>query len=200
LRAGLAPLNPTRYFARVSAINEKTLPPNLYIAGFMGTGKSAIGRRLAELERLRFIDSDDAITRLAGKSVAKIFAEEGETEFRRMEREFVEGGHPARGCVVALGGGLVTQPGIIEALRAKGVLVCLIASVESILQRTRGNRARPLLNVADPEARVRDLLAEREPYYKRAGTCIMTDGRPLSDLVAHLDRIYRREAKNYPAK
>lgn len=199
-RAGLAPAGPTRYGARVSAIHEKTLPPNLYLAGFMGTGKSALGRRLAELEHLRFIDSDDVISRTAGKPVAKIFAEEGEAEFRRREREFVESGHPPRGCVVALGGGLVTQPGMIEALRAKGVLVCLTASVESILKRTSGNRARPLLNVADPEARVRELLAEREPYYKRAGTCIMTDGRSLSDLLAHLDRIYRREAKNYPAK
>src|ERR1035438_5655508 len=91
------------------------LPPNLYLAGFMGTGKSALGRRLAELERLRFIDSDEVISHATGKSVAEIFAEEGEAEFRRREREFVEGGHPARGCVVALGGGLVTQPGIIES-------------------------------------------------------------------------------------
>ncbi len=166
----------------------------------MGTGKSALGRKLAEMKNLRFIDSDDVIARGANKPIAQIFAEEGEAEFRRMEREFIEHGHPARGCVVALGGGLVTQPGMIEALRARGVLVCLIASPETILQRTRNNPSRPLLNVPDPEARIRELLAAREPFYQRAGTCIMTDGRSLGDLIAHLDRIYHREARNYPAK
>jgi len=166
----------------------------------MGTGKSALGRKLAELKGLRFIDSDDVIARGANKPIAQIFADEGEAEFRRMEREFIEHGHPARGCVIALGGGLVAQPGMIEILRARGVLVCLIASPETILQRTKNNPSRPLLNVPDPAARIRELLAAREPFYQRAGTCIMTDGRSLGDLIAHLDRIYHREARNYPAK
>jgi shikimate kinase len=175
------------------------LPPNLYLAGFMGTGKSALGRKLAEAKKMRFLDSDEVIARAAGKPVAQIFAEEGEEEFRRRERQFIERGHPLRGCVVALGGGLVTQPGLIEALRARGVLVCLVASPEAILQRTRGNPSRPLLNVPDPAARIRELLAQREVFYQRAGTCIMTDGRTLGDLLAHLERIYRREARHYPA-
>jgi len=166
----------------------------------MGTGKSALGRKLAETKHMRFLDSDEVIARGAGKPVAKIFSDEGEAGFRRMEREFIERGHPARGCIISLGGGLVTIPGMIDLLRERGVLVCLIASPETILQRTRGNPSRPLLNVADPEARIRELLAEREPFYLRAGTNIMTDGRTLGDLLAHLDRIYRREAKNYPAK
>ncbi len=165
----------------------------------MGTGKSALGRRLAEIRGLRFLDSDDVIARNAGKPVAQIFTEDGELEFRRLEREFIERGHPPRGCVVALGGGLIAQPGMIETLRARGVLVCLCASAETILQRTRGNAARPLLNVPDPAARIRELLAEREPFYQRAGTCITTDHRSLGDLLSHLERIYKRESKNYPA-
>jgi shikimate kinase len=172
-------------------------PPNLYLAGFMGTGKSQLGRRLAEMRRMRFLDADEVIARGAGKPVAEIFAQDGEAEFRRMEREFVERGHPERGCVVALGGGAVTQPGLIETLREKGVLVCLFASAETILARTKNNPSRPLLNVPDPAARVRELLAERDPYYKRAGTGISTDGRSLGDLLTHLDKIYRREARNY---
>ena len=152
------------------------------------------------MKGMRFLDSDEVIARGAGKPVAEIFAQEGEMEFRRMEREFVERGHPERGCVVALGGGTVTQPGIIETLREKGVLVCLMASVETILARTKNNPSRPLLNVPDPAARVRELLAEREAYYQRAGTCIATDGRGLGDLLTHLDRIYRREARNYSGK
>ncbi len=166
----------------------------------MGTGKSVLGRKLAEMRGLRFFDADEVIARGAGKPVTQIFAEEGEAEFRRLEREFIERGHPSRGCVIALGGGAVAQPGIIETLRARGVLVSLAASVETILQRTKGNAARPLLNVSDPAARIRELMAEREPFYQRAGTCIMTDGRSLGDLLTHLDRIYKREAKNYPPK
>ena len=166
----------------------------------MGTGKSALGRKLAEVENLRFLDSDEVIARGAGKPVAQIFAEDGEEEFRRREREFIERGHPSRGCVVALGGGLIVQPGMIEALRARGILVCLFASPETILQRTRGNPSRPLLNVADPAQRIRELLAERDAYYQRAGTCIHTDGRSLGDLLSHLARIYRRESRNYPSK
>lgn len=80
-------------------------PPNLYLAGFMGTGKSQLGRRLAEMKGMRFLDSDEVIARGVGKPVGEIFAQDGEAEFRRMEREFVERGHPDRGCVVALGGG-----------------------------------------------------------------------------------------------
>ena len=166
----------------------------------MGTGKSALGRKLAEIKNMRFLDSDEVIARGAGKPVAQIFAEEGEVEFRRREREFIEQGHPSRGCVVALGGGLVCQPGMIEAIRERGVLVCLFASPETILQRTRGNSSRPLLNVPDPAARIKELLAERNPYYLRAGTCIMTDGRALGELLAHLERIYQREARHYTAK
>lgn len=184
----------------MSADDSSALPPNLYLAGFMGTGKSVLGRKLAEMRNLRFFDSDDVIARGVGKPIAQIFAEEGEAEFRRLEREFIERGHPSRGCVIALGGGAVAQPGIIEMLRARGVLVSLCATLETILQRTRGNSARPLLNVENPEQRIRELMAEREPFYQRAGTCIMTDGRSLGDLLAHLDRIYKREAKNYPER
>jgi shikimate kinase len=199
-KRGVASRGRAFYGGMVSAPAVPTPSPNLYLAGFMGTGKSMLGRKLAEQKNMKFLDSDEAIARAVGKPVAKIFAEHGEAEFRRLEREFVERGHPDRGQVVALGGGLVTQPGVIELLRAKGVLVCLFASVETILQRTRGNSARPLLNVPDPAARVRELLAERDPYYRRAGTCIMTDGRSFNDLLAHLDRIYRREARAYPPK
>jgi len=182
----------------VTAPTPRPLPPNLYLAGFMGTGKSALGRKMAEARGMRFLDSDDVIARAVGKPIAQIFADNGEPEFRRLEREFVERGHPARGCVVALGGGLVAQPGVIELLREKGVLVCLCATVETILQRTRGNPSRPLLNVPDPAARIRELMAEREPFYRRAGTCIMTDGRSMSDLLSHVERIYRREERSYP--
>ena len=93
--------------------------------------------------------------------------------------------------------GLVVQPGMLERLRAKGVVICLHATPDTILQRTGQARVRPLLEVADPEARIRQLNAEREATYKQAGTVILTDFRPLHDVVMHVLRTYRREARDW---
>ncbi|HEY0945043.1 MAG TPA: shikimate kinase, partial [Opitutaceae bacterium] len=102
-----------------------------------------------------------------------------------------------RGCVVACGGGLVVQPGLLELLRGRGVVICLHASLETILRRTAVNKSRPLLDVSDPMERIRTLYAAREPIYKRAGTVILTDSRPTADIVAHVLRCYRREAADW---
>jgi shikimate kinase len=132
--------------------------------------------------------------------VAQIFAGEGEAAFRALERSFIERGHPDRGVVVACGGGLVVQPGMLELLRAKGVVICLHATLDTILQRTAQARTRPLLNVENPEARIRQLYTEREETYKRAGVVILTDFRPLHDIVLHVLRAYRREARDWERK
>jgi shikimate kinase len=170
---------------------------NLYLVGFMGTGKSTIGRAVAHRLGFRLLDSDHEIERTQGKTIADIFAQQGEPVFRGLERDFIMQGHPAERTVVACGGGLVVQPGMLEALRAKGVVICLHASLETVLERTQRNRTRPLLNVEDPQLRIRTLYAEREPIYKRAGTVILTDSRPLNDIVAHVVRTWRREAADF---
>lgn len=168
--------------------------PNLYLIGFMGVGKSVLGRTLARKLQMCFLDSDHEIERDAGKTIADIFAEEGEAAFRERERQFIEAGHPAEGCVVSCGGGLPIQPGMGDALLKRGVVICLFARAETIVERTVGNPKRPLLNVADPEARVRQLLEEREPIYLRLGIGISTDGRSIPEVVDNLMRTYRREA------
>jgi len=171
---------------------------NLYLVGFMGTGKTTIGRAAAQRLGFRLLDSDHEIERIRGKTVADIFAQDGEPAFRALEREFILRGHPAAGCVIACGGGLVIQPGMLDAMQQRGVVVCLHASIETILKRTQGNRTRPLLNgEVDPLVRIRELYAVREPVYKRAGTVILTDSRPTSDIIAHLLRSYRREADEW---
>jgi shikimate kinase len=170
---------------------------NLYLVGFMGTGKTTVGRAVAQKLGFALLDSDQEIERLQGKAIAEIFAQEGEPAFRAMEREFVDRGHPASRTVVSCGGGLVVQPGMLGRLQEKGVVVCLHASIESILARTARHRHRPLLEVEDPEARVRALYAQREPIYKRSGTVILTDARPLPDIVAHVMRAWRRDAADF---
>ena len=171
-------------------------PPdaNLYLVGFMGTGKSTVGRAIAKQLGFQFLDSDHEIERLQGKAVSRIFAEEGEARFRALEREFVENGHPAGRCVIACGGGLVVPEGMLELLRRKGVVICLHAPIETILQRTMHTNHRPLLQVENPEQRLRDLYAQREAIYRRTGTMVLTDSRPLREIVGHVLRVYRLEA------
>ncbi len=170
---------------------------NLYLVGFMGTGKTTVGRAVAQRMGYQLLDSDVEIERLEGRPVSEIFALEGEPAFRVKERAFIETGHPVEKCVVACGGGLVVQPGMLDLLLKKGIVVCLHASLETILKRTQGSRHRPLLNVDDPFERIRALYAQREPIYRRAGTLILTDDRPLNDIAAHVVRVYRREAAEF---
>jgi shikimate kinase len=144
-----------------------------------------------------FLDSDHEIERLQGKPVSQIFATEGETRFRALEREFVEQGHPVKRCVVSCGGGLVVPPGMLELLRRRGVVICLHAPIETILKRTLHATHRPLLQVEDPERRLRELYAQREELYRRTGTMVLTDKRPLREIATHVLRVYRQEAAQF---
>lgn len=163
----------------------------------MGVGKSAIGRKVARELGYAFIDSDYEIEKKAGKKISEIFADSGEPAFRMMERDFIESGHPAEACVVSTGGGLVVQEGMSGLLKQKGVVVCLFASVETVIERTGRNNKRPLLNVENPEERVRQLLAEREPIYMDAGVCITTEGRSMLEVVRHVVRSYKAAAREF---
>ena len=175
----------------------RTPDVNAYFVGFMGTGKTTVGRALAYRLGFDWFDADDQIERLQKKTVAQIFAESGEPAFRALERQFIESGHPATRTVVSCGGGLVVQPGMLDLLKTKGVVICLHASLDTVLKRTQQSNVRPLLNVDDPLARIRALYAEREPIYRRAGTLVLTDNRSLPDLIAHALRVYLREAHDF---
>ncbi len=170
---------------------------NLYLIGFMGVGKSAVGRGVAQALGYRFIDSDRAIERKAGKQITRIFSEDGEPAFRQMEREFIEDGHPATGCVVACGGGLPTIEGMREKLLARGVVVCLFASEDTILERTSRNKKRPLLRCDNPRERISELLNKRLPVYRSTGTGILTENRGLSEVIDHVVRVYKSEAERF---
>lgn len=167
---------------------------NLYLVGFMGSGKSTVGWHAAKQLDFQLVDSDREIEKVAGKPISDIFAQDGEAAFRAMERTFAESGHPDSGCVVACGGGLIVPAGMLDLLRAKGVVVCLHAPLETILERTVRHTHRPLLEQGDKEQRIRELYAQREELYRRAGTMVLTDKRPLREIVGHVLRVYRREA------
>lgn len=192
LGTGMKPGN-----ARSPESNDRA---NLYLVGFMGTGKSTVARMLANRLHLHWVDSDAEIERVEGRPISEIFANEGEEAFRRLESAFMQSGHAARGCVVSCGGGLVTIPGMIDQMKAKGVVVCLLANPETIHERTRHNRNRPLLEVDDPIGRIRTMLEAREPFYREAGTQILTDHRPLVDVALHVSRVYQRESREFDRK
>jgi len=173
---------------------------NLYLVGFMGTGKSTVGRQVARQIGFEFFDSDHEIERLEGKPVSQIFEEQGEAKFRALERDFIEHGHPSKNCVISCGGGLIVPPGMLDLLRSRGVVICMHAPIETILQRTMHATHRPLLQVENPEQRLRDLYAQREEIYRRAGTMVLTDKRPLREIAVHVLRIYRQEAAQFARK
>lgn len=168
--------------------------PNLILTGFMGTGKSSVGRLIAHLWRRPFLDTDKEIERRTRRKIKDIFAEDGEAAFRELERRCVDEWLPASGAVIATGGGILTSPGMCEKLRSRGVVVTLFASPETICARTR-NSGRPLLEGENPAARVRELLAARERDYMRAGVGVFTDGRTMLDVADGILRIYRRELR-----
>jgi shikimate kinase len=169
--------------------------PNIYLIGFMGVGKSAVGRSVARALHMEFIDSDWSIEQKAGKPIARIFEDEGEATFREMERQFIESGHAETGQVVSCGGGLPVQPGMADLLKEKGIVICLFARPETIVSRTVSNPKRPLLNVENPEEKVRELMEAREPVYMSTGIGISTEGRGIAEVVSNIVRVYRRECR-----
>ncbi len=142
-----------------------SLSKNIVITGFMGTGKTSVGRAVAERLGHEFVDMDAAIEARAGKPIARIFAQDGEPAFRRMEAALCEELCARGGLVVATGVGALVNPAKRARMIASGTVICLTCSVDEILRRVDGNADRPLLAVADRRAQVEQLLgAHREAY------------------------------------
>ena len=149
---------------------------NVYLIGMMGAGKSAVGRPLAEALGYRFLDADDALEQVAGRTIPEIFATDGEAGFRELETAVlgqIAGWHS---LVVATGGGVVTRPENWGHMR-QGVVVWLDAPAPLLLQRLRADSTpRPLLQASDPGARLGELLAQRNPLYAQADLRVQQAG------------------------
>ena len=141
---------------------------NVVLIGFMGTGKTTIGKIASERLGLEFVDTDDLIVERAGEPIPKIFERLGEDGFRELETEVLSGLSGKGGRIIATGGGIVTRPENIELLWGLGFVVWLSATVETIFERVSRNRDRPLLYTDDPLQTITDMLAEREPLYRDA--------------------------------
>jgi shikimate kinase len=156
---------------------------NIALIGFMGTGKSSVGRMIADHLHFTFLDTDELIESRAGKSISAIFSEDGEAAFRKMEATVVAELASRKRTVISTGGGVAAGPENLENLREHALVVCLWASPEKIWERVRGQTHRPLLREADPLAKIRELLAVREPFYKKADVLLNTELRSVREVV-----------------
>jgi len=161
--------------------------PQVILTGFMATGKTEVGRRLARRLGRPFVDIDGLVEAASGKKVADIFASEGEARFRQLERAAVAEACLVSEAVVATGGGTLLDAENRRRLAAAGPIVCLAASPEEILRRVGDPQTRPLLAGGsaggDRVARIRQLLAERAPAYALATHAVDTSGLGVDEVV-----------------
>ncbi len=159
--------------------SELPSPPreNIVLIGFMGSGKSSVGRMLAKRLNFRFLDTDALIEERAWMPIKDIFAKHGEAFFRDRETATIASLAGARGHVIATGGGIVTQPRNLPLLHKLGWVVLLKADPDEIFRRVAHNNRRPLLQVENPRERVETMLAERQPLYEQAADfCVDSTG------------------------
>jgi shikimate kinase len=164
---------------------------NIALIGFMGTGKSSVGRLIAEQLRFPLVDTDEMIVSRAGKSIADIFAQEGESRFREYESQIVAELIAHKRAVICTGGGLGANEANLASLKQHALVVCLWASPEKIWERVRNQTHRPLLQGPDPMAKIRELLADREHSYKQADVLLSTDVRSLKEVAAQVLHQFR---------
>lgn len=164
---------------------------NLALIGFMGTGKSSVGRLTAELLHFNFLDTDELIVARAGKTITEIFAQQGEAAFREHECKVVAELAGRTQTVVSTGGGVPVNPANLASLKTHALVVCLWASPEKIWENVRGQSHRPLVNVADPQAKIRTLLAEREPFYREADVLVNTELRSVREVALQVVHHFR---------
>ena len=170
---------------------------NLALVGFMGVGKSTVGRILAEQLRFEFLDTDERIEREAGRSVRQIFAEHGEPVFRGMERRLVQSLAGRNHLIISTGGGLIVDPENLADLRQHAMVVCLWASPETIYERVRYQSHRPLLQTPDPLAKIREMLAQRESAYRQADVLVGVERRTAREIAQHV--VHQFNAMRKPA-
>ncbi len=156
---------------------------NIALIGFMGTGKSSVGRLIAEQLHFDLIDTDELIESRTGKSIAAIFAAEGEPAFRQHEQKVVAELGTRKQIVISTGGGVGASEANLASLKEHALVVCLWASPERIWERVRTQTHRPLLKEANPLAKIRQLLTAREHSYKQADVLLNTEVRSLKEVA-----------------
>jgi shikimate kinase len=175
-------------------VQSDRLIVNLALIGFMGTGKTSAGRLVAEQLHFDYLDTDELIQSRTGRTITEIFSTEGEAAFRKMEQELVGELAARTKTVIATGGGLPMNPQNLVSLKTHALVVCLWASPEKIWERVKNQTHRPLLHDADPQKKIRKLLAAREPFYRQADVLLNTELRSVREVAQQVVHQFRLEA------
>ncbi len=173
--------------------------PNIYLVGPMGAGKTTIGRRIAEVKGMSFVDSDAEIEKRTGVDISFIFDMEGEEGFRKRETDVIAELAELTNTVMATGGGAILNAATRDLLSARGVVVYLETTLEQQLSRTRRSRNRPLLEESnDVEATLKAMIAERDPLYRQIADLVAPTGdqparRLAREIVEKLESVGNAE-------
>lgn len=175
-------------------MNQPAAFRNIVLIGFMGSGKSSVGRLLARLLAGRFVDTDQLVVKQAGCEITEIFQKHGEEHFRQLETDALTSLRGQTGLVIATGGGIVLRPENVALLHELGFTVWLTASEDVIFNRVSRNKRRPLLHTEDPRKTVTELFARRRDLYAAASHHTIDSTTLSHQDVAHLiiDEAHRR--------
>ena len=165
--------------------------PNIILVGFMGTGKTSVGRRLSHRLEMTYVDTDDIIEKTTGLCITDIFVQQGESFFRELESKAVHHVSGLDKYVISTGGGVVLRTENLDMLKRNGVVFCLSATSKEIWARVKNETHRPLLRAPDPVEKIREMLKAREAYYALADYTIQTDGVPIEQVTDEIIEVFR---------
>jgi shikimate kinase len=169
---------------------------NIALIGFMGTGKTSVGRIVAEQLHFDYLDTDELIQTQTDRTITDIFTKDGEPAFRALEQKIVEELGGRAKTVIATGGGLPVNPKNLASLKSHALVVSLWSSPEKIWERVRHQSHRPLLHDENPQAKIRELLAVRAPFYKQADVLLNTDLRSVREVAQQVVHQFRLETSS----
>ena len=162
---------------------------NIVLVGFMGTGKTTVGQLLAKQTGMPLLDMDTLIEQRAGKPITDIFAQDGEPHFRELERTIARELAAREGQIISTGGGIVLNPDNITDYEKTGLVICLLASPETVMDRVKHDTTRPLL-AGDKQEKIIQLLQSRKPLYEAIAHKVDTDGAAPESIAAQIIALY----------
>jgi len=162
----------------------------IILIGFMGTGKSAVGKLLAKKAGFVFVDLDKLIEKEEGFKIPVIFEQYGEAYFRDLEKKAILSLKTMHKAVVATGGGAVLDPLNMTAMKEAGLVIALDANLETLWKRLKTSTNRPLLNASNPKNRIKELYNERRPFYIQAHHIVDTSGKTVNDVAQEILNLY----------
>ena len=167
---------------------------HVVLIGLPGSGKTTVGKLVADALKAPFVDIDATVTRKEGRPISMIFAEKGESVFRELERVEMEAALSGAPGIIAPGGGWAAQPGALTSVQQRGLVVYLKTRPETALSRAAPQGNRPVLHGEDPASQMRQLLKQREPFYVLADATVETDRKAPAKVVEEIVRLARTRA------